>query len=253
MREAAALAEAAVTHEEYGAALLSRALADSRQRNLSRPPNDGRALFDEKRILSSAREALSFLVANLACIETASPPNLGSCVPLPAISACFTAQIEDEIVHGALLARWLELSGAERMPPSATVFSIKAALLVQHDPWLGIGSVEILTEHYASALLDEVVARVDAPYLRVILVHIKVDEERHKAVAVVSVGALRAAGVHQGFLVRVFGPVVTHVAQRYVRHVFGQHLQRSGAARAVPHVEILERALDEVRDAHARA
>lgn len=91
------------------------------------------------------------------------------------------------------------------------------------------------------------------PYLTEIHAHIQRDEERHKIIVVESVRALRSAGLGRRFIARVFGPLVKRSALLYFRHGFGHHLQRSCAALELPHERILERALDEVQDAHARA
>ncbi len=230
---------------------LERALAATLKRNRERPVVDF-AAFDAACIPNEEREALSFFVVNLAFIERTSTPNLAAlsrCAPVAAVRDCFAAQIHDEEAHGDMLVSWLAAAGVAGAAHPLTRAGIKAAELVQHHAWLGIKGAEILTEHYAAALIDALLPRLDEPCLRLVLEEIAKDERRHKVIAVESVRALREAGAHRGLVARLFGPVVERGTVLYFRRVFGGFLERPCAALALPHREILERALDEVHDA----
>lgn len=232
---------------------LARALAATLRRNRERPSIHYET-FEASRIPADVRAGFGFLVVNMWYIEAHSTPNLASlaaCAPVPLVSACFTAQIDDEIAHGAMLKRWLSLYAERSSPHIATRIGVAAAALSQKNAWLGIANAEILTEHYASALLDELIPRVDEPCLRAILEHIQSDEARHKVIAIESVRLLREHGCDRTMVARLFGPAVTRGTVAFFRRVFGRYLERDCGALALPHARILERALDEVSDALA--
>jgi hypothetical protein len=230
---------------------LQRALAATLKRNLERPALDVEA-FDGSKIARAQRGALAFLVSNMAHVEATSVPNLAAlaaCAPVPSISACFAAQIQDELAHGAMLERWLTVYDQRVAPHLLTRIGIRAAAITQHHAWLGISNAEILTEHYAAALLDELMVRVEEPCLRCVFGQIKKDEQRHKIIAVESVRLLRERGAHRTLVARLLGPVVELGTLMYFRQVFSRYLDRPCAALDLSHARILERALDEVHDA----
>src|SRR6185437_13660671 len=100
----------------------------------------------------------------------------------------------DEIAHGQMLARWLATADVHAPVHMWTKLGVVAAGITQRNAWLGIANAEILTEHYAAAMLDELLTRVDEPCLRSIFAHIAEDEARHKIIAAESLRALREAG-----------------------------------------------------------
>jgi hypothetical protein len=232
---------------------LSRALADTVARNAHRPAIDY-ATFDASKVPREHRDALAFLVVNMEHIEatsTASIANIAMAAPLPEVSACFSAQVNDEIAHGNMLARWLSIAEMSAPVHLWTKLAVRAAALTQKNAWLGIANAEILTEHYAAALLDELMTRVDEPCLRSIFAHIAEDEARHKVIAAESLRALREAGHHRGLAVRLGGVVVENGTVAYFKHVFGAFLRGPIRALDLDADRILERALDEVADARA--
>jgi hypothetical protein len=232
---------------------LERATRATLLRNLERDAIDF-DLFDAAKLRH--REQLAFIVSQIAFIEAVSPRNLASLArsaPLPAVQAAFAAQIHDEIAHGRMLHAWLERADAPRDAHVASRLGAWAAERTQRDAWLGAKNAALLIEFYASALLDELVPRIDEPCLRSILEHIQKDEQRHKVIVVEAVRALREVGWDRRLVARALGPLVTAGTLAYFRRVFGHFLDERAPALAIPHGTILERALDESHTALARA
>lgn len=235
-------------------ARLERLCAATLQRNVARPTVD-LALFDPERIRASERAGLLFVVAQLGHIEKMSPRNLAQVarvVPLPAVRACFAAQVHDEVAHGRMLDAWLARAGGVMPAHPAARLGVWAGEQVQQSPWLGIANVTLLIEFYASCFLDALAARVEEPLLRALIAHIQKDESRHKAIAVQSLVALREGGFDRRLLVRALGPLVSRGTLAYFRDVFGTVLARHARALDLAPNEILERSLDEAHAAQAR-
>lgn len=235
---------------------LERALQATLRRNVERPVIDMGA-FDASRMSAPERAALLQLVTQMEHIERNAPLNLGAiarAVPLAIVQACYTAQILDEIVHGQLLRDWLVLAhGGEartRVHPCAR-WGVQLGALVQRDAWLGTRNTAVLTELYASALLDELLGggHVREPALRAILESIQKDEHRHKVIALESVRAMREAGLDRRLIVRVLGGAIERGTVLWFRTVFGRYIARHCQALDLPHARIIERTLDEAASA----
>jgi hypothetical protein len=232
---------------------LERATRATLQRQLDRPPIDY-DILDHARMKNAGE--LQFIVAQIAFIEQTSPRNLASLArvaPVPSVQAAFAAQIHDEIAHGKMLYTWLDRVKASREVHVAARFGSWAAERTQQDAWLGAANAALLIEYYASALLDELLPRLEEPCLRSIVEHIQKDESRHKVIAVEAIKALREIGWDKRLIARALGPFVTKGTLAYFRYVFGFFLDRKAPSLEIPHRNVLERALDESQAALGRA
>jgi hypothetical protein len=232
---------------------LERATRATLLRNADRPAIDYDTL-DASRV--AKKDELAFIIAQVAFIEAESPRNLASlvrCAPVPAVRAAFAAQIHDEIAHGNMLYTWLAKMQVSTEVHVAARIGRFAAERTQQDAWLGAANAALLIEYYASALLDELLPRLEEPCLRSIVEHIQKDEQRHKVIAVEAIHALREIGWDRRLIVRALGPLVTKGTLAYFRYVFGYFLDKRAPSLELPNQMILERALDESHTALSRA
>lgn len=236
---------------------LQRALSATLRRNQERPAVDVATLFDARAMTSAERDALLSLVVQMEHIESNAPLNLGAiarAAPLAEVQACYTAQILDEIVHGAMLRAWLACATAPATLPRVHVaarWGVTLGAHVQRDAWLGTKNLAVLTELYASALLDDLLdgGHVREPALRAVFESIQKDEHRHKVIAIESVRLMREHGVDRRFIVRVLGGAIENGTVAWFRTVFARYVAKHCAALDVNHDRVIERTLDEAASA----
>ena len=152
-----------------------------------------------------------------------------------------------------MLRAWLARAGSARVHPAAR-WGVSAGAVIQRDAWLGTKNLAVLTELYASALLDALLApsgggHVREPALRAIFLSIQKDEHRHKVIALESVRAMREAGVHRRLVVRLLGGAVENGTVFWFRTVFARYVAKHCGALALDHDRIIERTLDEAASA----
>ena len=123
---------------------LHRVIAATARRQTSRPALDWH-LFDAERLAKSLnrreREAFEFTLAQMHAFEAAAPKSLrvlARATPIDAVAESYLAQIDDEIAHDQLFARYRALIGASHTAlHPATRLGPHAAVFVQHDPVVG--------------------------------------------------------------------------------------------------------------------
>jgi hypothetical protein len=233
---------------------LARALAATLKRNVERPPIDVAGAFDASAMTHDERAALVDLVTQMEHIESNAPLNLGAiarAAPLDEVRACYTAQILDEIVHGRMLREWLACTQMRAPVRGAARWGVTLGALVQRDAWLGTKNLAVLTELYASALLDALLdgGHVREPALRAVFESIQKDEHRHKVIALESVRLMRAHDVDKRLVVRVLGGAIENGTVMWFRTVFARYIATHCAALDVNHARIIERTLDEAASA----
>jgi hypothetical protein len=233
---------------------LERALAATLKRNQERPVIDVAATFDASAMTLDERTALVNLVTQMEHIEKNAPLNLGAiarAAPLDEVATCYTAQILDEIVHGKMLREWLARTEMRAPVRAAARWGVTIGAVIQRDAWLGTKNLAVLTELYASALLDALLegGHVREPALRVIFESIQKDEHRHKVIAIESVRLMRAHDVDKRLIVRVLGGAIENGTVMWFRTVFARYIAKHCAALDLKHDLIIERTLDEAASA----
>lgn len=236
------------------AARLDRALEATLKRNQTRPAIDVAAQFDAHAMTPDEAAALVRLVTQMEHIEKNAPLNLGAiarAAPLQAVQACYTAQILDEIVHGRMLRDWLACTGQRAPVKAAARWGVTLGAFVQRDAWLGTKNLAVLTELYASALLDELLdgCHVREPALRAVFESIQKDEHRHKVIAIESVRLMREHDVDKRLIVRLLGGAIENGTVAWFRTVFARYIATHCAVLELPHDRIIERTLDEAASA----
>src|ERR1041385_1584981 len=116
---------------------LERLLTATTKRNYERPIVHYDA-FNASKIPAAQRASLEFLILNMEYVERASTPNLRAIAdgaPVAAISACFNAQIEDEVAHATMLGRWLNVAKIEGVADWRNRAGVRAAEAYQHHAW----------------------------------------------------------------------------------------------------------------------
>lgn len=233
---------------------LGRALAATLKRNQTRPAIDVAVMFASSAMSAQERAALVSLVTQMEHIETNAPLNLGAiarAAPLDEVRACYTAQILDEIVHGRMLREWLACTEMRAPVRAAARWGVTLGAIVQRDAWLGTKNLAVLTELYASALLDALLdgGHVREPALRAIFESIQKDEHRHKVIAIESVRLMREHDVDKRLIVRLLGAAIENGTVAWFRTVFARYIAKHCAALDLDHARIIERTLDEAASA----
>lgn len=233
---------------------LERIVKATLRRNADRPELDWSA-FDPSRLDLDQQRALGFFVRQMRYIEATSPANLATLAhhtPVASLRAAYAAQIQDERAHATLLARYADLLDAPREVRWENVVGCRFGRLLQRDPLAGATAVLTSIEFYATALIDEVLARVDEPLLHAVFKHILVDEARHRTLAVEAVRLLEREGVGQGLLSRARLAFSRKMVDVYFLNLVAPALQRFAAPLGLPGREVYERARDDIADAFAR-
>jgi hypothetical protein len=237
---------------------LDRAIHATLRRNVERRVDAlPWATFDASKLTpsssSAVRDAFGFYLTQMYFTEAASPENLAalaSSSPVAQVQQALTAQVQDELAHGAMLGRYVHDCLGEHHPREHVVsffgrFSGKA--LQSLHPVVGCQAVTMAIEYYASNLAEALLARVDEPMLRALLQDILKDEHRHRVLAVESTRLLRDAGVGQGVIGRASAAVLLPLAEAWFRHVMNGTLRRRCSVLGVPFADLYERAVEAMR------
>lgn len=233
---------------------LERIVRATLKRNASRPEIEW-ALFDPSSLDDQERRALGFFIRQMRYIEATSPANLATLAkhtPVASLRSAYGAQMQDERAHAALLARYGDLLEA---PPDVrweNVVGCEVGKLLQRDPYAGAVAVLTSIEFYATALIDEVLLRVDEPLLHALFKHILLDEARHRTLAVEAVRLLEREGIGQSRLSRARVAFARGMVDVYFLQLVAPALQRFAAPLGLPGRQVYERARDEIADAFKR-
>jgi hypothetical protein len=185
--------------------------------------------------------------------EASSPENLAAlsaASPIAQVQQAFAAQMQDELAHGALLARYVTDCIGDKNPREHLVSFVGRASgkwLQSVHPTVGAQAVTMAIEYYASNLAEALLAIVDEPLLRACLQDILKDEHRHRVLAVESVHLLKAAGVGQGVVGRATAAVLLPVAEAWFRHVMNSTLQRQCGVLGIAFSDLYERSVEAMR------
>jgi hypothetical protein len=239
-------------------ARLDRAIQATLRRNVERRvdslPWD---TFDATKLTSSSsssiRDAFGFYLTQMYFTEASSPENLATlsaAAPVAQVQQAFTAQIQDELAHGALLARYVSDCVGDQSPREHVVSFVGRASgkwMQSLHPAVGAQAVTMAIEYYASNLAEALLGIVDEPLLRVCLQDILKDEHRHRVLAVESVHLLKAAGVGEGIVGRATAAVLLPLAEGWFRHVMNATLRRRCGVLGIPFDELYERSVEAMR------
>jgi hypothetical protein len=239
-------------------ARLDRAIQATLKRNVERRVDalpwdsfDGTKLTAQSS--SAIRDAFGFYLTQMYFTEAASPENLAAlsaASPVAQVQQAFAAQIQDELAHGALLARYVGECVGDRHPREHAVSFVgrsSGKWLQSVHPVVGAQAVTMAIEYYASNLAEALLAIVDEPLLRACLQDILRDEHRHRVLAVESVHLLKAAGVGQGLLGRASAAVLLPFSEAWFRHVMNGTLRRRCGVLGIPFGDLYERSLEAMR------
>ncbi|MFZ9887223.1 MAG: hypothetical protein ACO3JL_06955 [Myxococcota bacterium] len=229
---------------------LERAIRATWKRNTDRPAIDW-GLYDPSALDGPQRRALAFLVRQLQHIAATSPANLATLArftPVSSLRAAYGAQIQDERTHGALLARYASVIDARHAVRWENRVACEVGRRMQQHPYIGAVAVLMSIEFYATALLDEVLQRVEEPLLHAVLRHIQVDEARHRVLAVEAVQVLHQAGLGSERLTRARLTLCRRVVDFYFSHIIAPSMDRFAGALGLHGREVFERARDEMND-----
>lgn len=164
------------------------------KRNAERPELPWTA-FDRTQVPRDIEKSLLFLLTQMYYTEASSADNLASLVKNTknaSLRAVYAAQIQDEVVHGRLLYRYLhECWGKqpqELQPHAFSVVAQQSALAIQRDPVAGVVAITMGIEFFTSAMLKAIEEKnaITEPVLQSMLQQIRQDEERHRVIAVES-------------------------------------------------------------------
>lgn len=230
---------------------LERVVRATLKRNAERPELDW-SLFDPSRLDDEQRRALGFFLRQMRYIEGTSPANLATLAkhtPVAALRSAYAAQMQDERAHAALIGRYADLLDAPTAVRWENVVGCEVGKLLQRDPYVGALAVLTSIEFYATALIDEVLARVDEPLLGELFRHILKDEARHRVLAIEAVQLLEREGVGQGKLTRARVAFARRMVDVYFMGLVAPALSRFAAPLGLPGREVYERARDEIADA----
>lgn len=237
---------------------LDRAIQATLKRNVDRRVDAlPWATFDGGKLTpsssSAVRDAFGFYLTQMYFTEASSPENLAalaSSSPVAQVQQALTAQVQDELAHGAMLGRYVHDCLGEQHPREHAVSFLGRwsgkALQTLH-PVVGCQAVTMAIEYYASNLAEALLAKVDEPLLRALLQDILKDEHRHRVVAVESTKLLRDAGVGQGLVGRTTAAVLLPLAEGWFRHVMNSTLRRRCGVLGIPFDELYERAVTAMR------
>jgi hypothetical protein len=236
---------------------LDRAIQATLKRNVERRldalPWD---TFDATKLSSSSssiRSAFGFYLTQMYFTEASSPENLAAlsaAAPVAQVQQAFSAQIQDELAHGALLARYVGTCLGETNPREHVVSFVGRASgkwLQSLHPTVGAQAVTMAIEYYASNLAEALLGVVDEPLLRACLQDILKDEHRHRVLAVESVHLLKASGTGQGVFGRASAAVLLPLAEAWFRHVMNATLRRKCGVLGIAFSDLYERSVEAMR------
>lgn len=219
------------------------------KRNLHRPELDW-STYDPSHLSRDERQALAFLLKQMQYTEAISPKNLAmlaSATPISALQSAYAGQIHDERAHGEMIARYIELLDEPVAKVHwANLLACDAALIVQRDPVVGAACIMMSIEHYATQLIDALLARIQEPLLHSLCHHILQDEHRHKALAHESWSLLRANGYTTSRLSRARLKAGHQLVRLFFSHMAGPFVARHAGSLGLDTHEIYERAMDEM-------
>ncbi len=233
---------------------LERVVRATLKRNVDRPELEW-TLFDPSRLDAQQQRALGFFLQQMRYIEATSPANLATLAkhtPVASLRSAYAAQMQDERAHAALLGRYANLLDAPTDVRWENVVGCEVGKLLQRDAYAGALAVLTSIEFYATALIDEVLARVDEPLLHALFQHILKDEARHKVLATEAVRLLEREGIGQSRLSRARVAFARRMVDVYFLQLVAPALARFAAPLGLPGREVYERARDEIADAFAQ-
>jgi hypothetical protein len=235
----------------YSSDRLERATRATHRRNAERPAVDLSG-FDHRQVRQPAiREALRAFLGNLYFLEAAGAANLSRLAlgtPNAALRAAYGAQMGDELAHAQILRRYLtsclEFTDLREHPVS--IATRRLGMLVQHHPLIGVESITLPIEFYATHLIDALVHAVDEPALRASLVQIRQDEGRHMVVATEAVRILERSGMGAGAFMRARRRAMRAAAEWFTKHVMNEYLRRHAGVLGIPWDALYDRSMDEI-------
>jgi hypothetical protein len=236
---------------------LDRAVRLTHRRNAERPDVD-LSSFDRQQVRQPAvRDALRAFLGNLYFLEAAGAANLSRLAlgtPNAALRAAYGAQMGDELAHARILRRYLmdclEFTDLREHPVS--IATRRLGMLVQHHPLIGVESITLPIEFYATHLIDALVHAVDEPALRASLMQIRQDEGRHMVVATEAIRILERSGMGVGTFMRARRRVMRATAEWFTKHVMNEYLRRRAGVLGIPWDALYDRSMDEIVAALAK-